>query len=58
MVVKPGIRTTELWALLAAVGLAESQALTTNPHLNYGGMAAAAVYAICRTILKLAAPAP
>lgn len=49
---KPGILSSELWALVAAVALAESQALTSNPQLNYAGMAVAAVYAVCRTILK------
>lgn len=50
---KPGVLTSELWILLAAIGTGESQALTANPNLNYTGMGLAALYAVCRTVLKL-----
>lgn len=53
---KPGVHTTELWAIVAAVGLAETHALTASPTINYAAMATAALYAICRTVLKIKAP--
>jgi hypothetical protein len=47
-----GIFTSEFWACLAAVALAETQALTSSGKVNLGMMATAALYAIARAIVK------
>lgn len=50
--VRRGVFTSELWLLIAAVGVGESQAITSNPKLNIAGMVAAAVYALARAYTK------
>ena len=53
--VKPGIQTTELWAVLAAAVNAGTETLSSNPHTNYSILGSAVAYAALRTILKLVA---
>lgn len=50
---KPGVLTSELWVVVLSVVSAETNLLTSSSNVNYAGVAAAAVYAICRTALKI-----
>lgn len=50
---KPGVLTSELWVIVLSVVSAETNVLTSSSNVNYAGVAAAAVYAICRTALKI-----
>lgn len=56
MFVKPGLLTSELWLVVAAVAQAETQALSSNQTINLASLGLAALYAVCRTLLKTQKP--
>lgn len=53
---KPGLLTTELWVIVAAVANATTGTVSTDNSVNIAAIAAAGVYAICRTYLKAKTP--
>lgn len=55
---KMGVLTSELWLVVGAIVASETQVFSSNPDVNWGGAALAAVYAICRTTLKILTPPP